>query len=120
MKKNDEGIIMLEFAILLPILLMIIALAVDVGFWMFQLNKLQTGANSSAMAGAYLLPDEVMAEARAFELASLNGYEAEAVVVTVGDNMVEVTISELGVLWFSGMFLKEPLNLKGSAVYSGN
>ena len=118
LKQDQRGVVMIEFAILLPLLILIIALAVDVGFWMFQINRAQTGANASAQAASYLLPDEGAARARAYEIASLNGFD-EGVQVDIDGDIVTVTISEKAVLWFSAIVIKDSPELKARAVYSG-
>ena len=119
-KKDDEaGVVLIEFAILLPILILLLALFVDVGFWLFQLNRAQTGANASAQAGAYHLPDEAEALARAYQIANLNGFDSDKVSIEINDNAVTVIITEEGFIFFSGIITQTAPQLKGVATFSG-
>lgn len=119
LKRNQEGVVLIEFAVLLPLLILIIALAVDVGYWMFQINKAQTAAGAAAQAASYTLPDEEAAAARAVEIAELNGFNAEAVQVEISGDIVTVKVTDRAVTWFSAILISEGPVLKGRAVFSG-
>jgi len=104
---------------MMPLIIILLALFVDVGFWLWQANKLQTASNASSQAGAYYLPNEAEAEQRAYYIAQRNGYESESVIIDIENNIITVTIYEAGYSFFSGMLTDSPPLLKGEASYSG-
>ena len=116
MIKDEKGQALVEYALLLPLLVLFVAMVVSVGLWTVELNRLQTAANAAAQAGALELPDEIAAESRARELAQENGY-SEGVQVEITGDLVTVTITNQIhiVLPIPG---KNPV-LRGRAVYAG-
>ncbi len=113
--KEEKGQALVEFALVLPIMLLILSLVIFAGFAAVELNRLQMTAQASALAGAGELPDEYAAFSRAEYLAELNGFP-EGVEITVEPSIIEVVISKE-----FEVFLPVPTNnptLTGRAVYS--
>ena len=85
LKNKQRGAIMVFFAILVPLFLGVIGLAVDAGFLYMQKAKLQDVADATALAGAGHLKDEnreKQVESAVVAFAGANGYvkdEDEAV-----------------------------------------
>lgn len=85
LKNKQRGAIMVFFAILVPLFLGVIGLAVDAGFLYMQKAKLQDVADATALAGAGHLKDENredQVEKAVIAFAGANGYvkdEDEAV-----------------------------------------
>ena len=80
LKNKQRGAIMVFFAILVPLFLGVIGLAVDAGFLYMQKAKLQDVADATALAGAGHLKDENREEqvAKAVSaFAGANGYKDE-------------------------------------------
>ena len=78
LKNNQRGAIMVFFAILVPLFLGAIGLAVDAGFLYMQKAKLQDVADATALAGAGHLNDEnrnTQVENAVIAFAGANGYK---------------------------------------------
>jgi len=75
-RRDERGQVLVLFAGGLVALLLIAALAFDVGSMLVQRRDEQNAADAAALAGArYVLTDPVAAETAAREVARLNGYE---------------------------------------------
>ena len=75
-RPNDRGQVLVLFAGGLVALLLVAALAFDVGSMLVQRRDEQNAADAAALAGArYVLTDTVQAETAARTIAQLNGYE---------------------------------------------
>ena len=77
LKNKQRGAIMVFFAILVPLFLGAIGLAVDAGFLYMQKAKLQDVADATALAGAGHLKDENREEQvknAVIAFAGANGY----------------------------------------------
>jgi len=118
MIRCEKGQVIVEFALLLPIFIALLALTVDVGLFIYDLQRLERAANSAAISAARELPDQDAAQAKALELAELNGFD-EGVSVTFEGNLVTVTITKEGGLYFARIFISEPPTLTARAVYEG-
>lgn len=114
---SDKGQALVEFALLLPIMLLFLALVVDAGTWNYQRAQLQTAASASAQAGAAMLPDTAAAEERALQIAEANGIDPADVTVNAEAGQVEVVIRKEGSVFFSQLFIKAP-EITGRAVYA--
>jgi hypothetical protein len=55
-RSNEDGNILVLFALLLPMLLMVCAVAIDVGYWWVNGKKAQIAADACALAAAQTLP----------------------------------------------------------------
>lgn len=78
LKNKQRGAIMVFFAILVPLFLGVIGLAVDAGFLYMQKAKLQDVADATALAGAGHLNDEnrnTQVENAVIAFAGANGYK---------------------------------------------
>lgn len=78
LKNKQRGAIMVFFAILVPLFLGVIGLAVDAGFLYMQKAKLQDVADATALAGAGHLKDdnrEAQVESAVVAFAGANGYK---------------------------------------------
>ena len=78
LKNKQRGAIMVFFAILVPLFLGVIGLAVDAGFLYMQKAKLQDVADATALAGAGHLKDdnrEAQVENAVIAFAGANGYK---------------------------------------------
>lgn len=78
LKNKQRGAIMVFFAILVPLFLGAIGLAVDAGFLYMQKAKLQDVADATALAGAGHLKDdnrEAQVESAVVAFAGANGYK---------------------------------------------
>ena len=116
MIRDERGQALVEFAIMLPVLLLLAALVLFSGLTTYELTRLQGAANAAAQAGARELPDQDAAQAKALELAQANGY-SEGVQVNTGGGLVEVVITNQ-----LDYILPIPIDnptLTGRAVYAG-
>lgn len=91
---NEDGQVLVLFALLLVVLMGFAALAVDVGSMTLTKTKLQSAADAAALAGAQDLPDESIAENTAVEYAKNNGVQESDITATAGydydPNKIEV------------------------------
>ena len=55
-RANEEGNVLVLFAILLPLMLVVCAIAIDVGYWWVNAKKAQIAADACALAAAQELP----------------------------------------------------------------
>ena len=104
LKNKQRGAIMVFFAILVPLFLGVIGLAVDAGFLYMQKAKLQDVADATALAGAGHLKDEnreEQVESAVVAFAGANGYKDKDKAVSsnfspLGDNVPDsnVTLEE--------------------------
>ena len=70
---DQRGFVLVWMALLLVCLLVIAALAIEVGRWYAVRSKLQHYADTAALAGAVLMPDLVQASNAAFDNLARNG-----------------------------------------------
>lgn len=84
--KNEEGQVLVLFALVLVVLMGFAALTVDVGSMTLTKTKLQTAADAAALAGASELPDDSTAEYTAVEYAKKNGVQESDAIATAGYN----------------------------------
>lgn len=87
MKKlftNEDGQVLVLFALVLVVLMGFAALAVDVGSMTLTKTKLQSAADAAALAGAQDLPVESTAEDTAVEYAKKNGVLESDIIATAG------------------------------------
>jgi hypothetical protein len=75
--RSQAGYVMVVTTIVLPLLLMMVAFAVDITIYFFRSVQLQRAADSSALAGVALMPRAQNAKTAALEVAKLNGYDPE-------------------------------------------
>ncbi len=98
-REQDAGVVAIYVALLLPVLMIFAAFAVDVSRWYVELQRLQKSADSAALAAAPFMPDNLgtnsPAVKAAIESARRNGYTIPASAVTQGarPSQVRVTIN---------------------------
>ncbi|MFQ5765083.1 MAG: pilus assembly protein TadG-related protein, partial [Rhodospirillales bacterium] len=133
--RDRRGVIVVLFALLLPIMLGFIGIGVELGYWFMQHRDLQAAADAAAIAGSYEL-----AEDRASSIGSIatqeaenNGWSATDGTITIrsqpfnstfpasgaftADNKaVEVLLTRTVGLLFSGYFLDNPVTINSRAV----
>ena len=72
---EDAGYVVIMFAIMLPVLFGLAALAVDVSNWYLAINRQQKAADAGALAGVIYLPGDFnTAKTTALAVATRNGY----------------------------------------------
>lgn len=106
--REDNGAIAVVVAGMLIILLVVTALAVDVGRLYYERQKLKNTLDASAQAGAYELPSNVVtARAKALEFATAN------------DSRSNPTVTFSCVVGSTGLTKQVPSNAVGSTCYPG-
>src|SRR4026207_1681823 len=74
-REGERGQVLVLFAGGLLALLVIAALAFDVGMMLVERRDEQGAADAAALAGArYVLTDQAAAQTAAFDIAAMNGY----------------------------------------------
>lgn len=87
--RGEHGQVLILFALLIPVLLGMAALAIDLGSYSAHRRSLQNSADAIALAAAQELPDEAAAEAKALEWAAK--YDLDA-----GDLTIETSAASVG------------------------
>jgi len=96
--ERDGGYVALLVAVALPLFLILAGLALDVGNWYLQAERVQRAADAAALAGAVYLPtDPTAANAAATNLAARNGYTTSTPGVTITLGQVTNHPSEMQV-----------------------
>lgn len=121
LKNKQRGAIMVFFAILVPLFLGAIGLAVDAGFLYMQKAKLQDVADATALAGAGHLNDEnreTQVESAVVAFAGANGYKDKDKAVSsnfspLGDNVPDSNVTlEENAEWRIAYAIDENMNDK--------
>lgn len=121
LKNKQRGAIMVFFAILVPLFLGVIGLAVDAGFLYMQKAKLQDVADATALAGAGHLNDEnreTQVESAVVAFAGANGYKDKDKAVSsnfspLGDNVPDSNVTlEENAEWRIAYAIDENMNDK--------
>ena len=109
----------------MPMLLGFTGLAVDAGTWYHGQQRLQMAADAAALGAARLLPHssagQLVLEAAALNEAmnvvagTAGTLNAPAVVIGANRANVAVTLSSSAPLYFSGLFLSQPVTLRAKA-----
>ncbi len=112
----EEGYVLPTTALLMVPLMIFVALAIDVGGWIVQANRMQAASDAAALAGAPLLPDQTSATRVAREIAGLNGFEhgldGVDVAVEFPDQVsIRVVISDAGERFFSQVVSDDTLTI---------
>ncbi len=111
--RRDDGFILATSGLLLVSLLVIAALAIDVGAWYSRGAQLQRAADAAALAGVVWMPDLATATSVAQTTASKNGFTngtngitVAVAPVTGNSHQLQVTITDSNVpRYFSQMFI---------------
>ncbi|MEZ4520335.1 MAG: pilus assembly protein TadG-related protein [Thermomicrobiales bacterium] len=119
--KHHNGQVIVLFALLLPVLIGIMGLAIDAGMIFQERRSLQSAADLSALAGASQLPaDPGAAESVARSVATENGVPGGAIAAVAGyggdDSKIEVTIDQTVGLFFMPVLGLDSVNISARAV----
>ena len=110
--REDRGYVMVMTAILLPVLLMFMALAVDVAYYYYRGVQIQRAADSAALAGVTRMPKFSEARRIADDVAKRNGFvnagdtEVAASRIPKNNKRLVVTIRDKNVPTFFGRLIK--------------
>jgi hypothetical protein len=86
--KNKEGAVIIIVALSLTAIMMVTALAIDVGSLYRERRNLQTVADSAALAGAQELPESPEGAAnKAYDYAEMHGVASGDIEVTISDTL---------------------------------
>ncbi len=114
-RSQRAGQMMILLALLLPVLIGVMALAVDVGIFYYHWSLLQSGADAAALAGAAYLPDNssrAVSTARSYaQTSGVGAGEITAVAVSSGQQTITVSFNREVSYYFGSI-----LGLKSSAV----
>jgi Putative Flp pilus-assembly TadE/G-like len=114
-KRGERGFVTVSTAIVLTLLLMCAALALDVAIWFARANELQRTADAAALAGVVQMPDQDGARIAAVEIATKNRVAAANVTVeTIPDapRELRVSVKDPNVRSFFGRFASNGIGLE--------
>lgn len=120
--KNEGGGIAIIFALMLPVLIGAIALAVETGYWFMVQRQAQHAADVAAYTAALRISrDDDLAAARAgatgvARASGLPEATGEVVVTLLDEHRVEVVVTDTRERLFSRIFLDGPIALQARAV----
>jgi Putative Flp pilus-assembly TadE/G-like len=118
-RSGEKGFIAVTTAIMMTLLLMCAALALDVAVWFSRAAELQRTADAASLAGVVRMPDFANASAIAQEIATKNKVRLSAVTVATVPNsprQLKVTIAEPNVRSFFGKLVNNGIPLQRSAI----
>ncbi|NQV48119.1 MAG: hypothetical protein HQ504_10095 [Rhodospirillaceae bacterium] len=128
--SDRSGVIIVLFALMLPIMIGFLGLGIEVSYWFQNRRNLQIAADSAAVGGAFELLDggtSTTATAIATTEAGRNGYDATTDTITVNippstgsyttdSNAVEVIMTSQLSLMFADYFLGDSITVNTRAV----
>ncbi|MBI1352620.1 MAG: hypothetical protein GC156_16080 [Actinomycetales bacterium] len=95
--RQERGAVAVLTAILVVVLLVLAAIAVDVARWYVEAQRVQNVADSAALAGVVSMPDFDKADARALQVASENGYPVSSKVtvtpLSIPDHPTQLSVT---------------------------
>ena len=110
-RGREHGYIMVVTALLLPLLLLMAAFAIDAGLFYYRANQLQRVADAAALAGVTHMPQFPSAEATAREVIARNGISDDAdhdiLVEALDTRKIRVTIRDRKIPTFFGQVVKD-------------
>ncbi len=118
---SESGVVAPVAALLFPVLFGMAGVGVDVSSWLMTKRNLQTAADAAALAGAWELANGITdtdaVEAAALKEAENNGYDPEGTnTITViigeddnGNSTVSANITQEVSVWFSSIFMDQPV-----------
>ncbi len=112
--SNERGFVAVTTALLLVILLLFMAMAIDVAIWFYRGAQLQRTADAAALAGVTRMPKFDSAETVARDIAAKNRLDPSLVTVRRVPNSpreLEVSITDPAVPSFFGRMLRNDLTM---------
>ena len=110
-RSREHGYIVVVTALLLPLLLLMAAFAIDAGLFYYRANQLQRVADAAALAGVTHMPQFPSAEATAREVIARNGITDDAdhdiLVEALDTRKIRVTIRDRKIPTFFGQVVKD-------------
>jgi hypothetical protein len=116
--ERERGFVTVTTAIVLTLLLMCAALALDIAIWFARANELQRTADAAALAGVVKMPDEAKARISAIDIATKNRVAAGNVTVETipgAPREIRVSVSDPNVKSFFGRFVTKGIGLTRSS-----
>jgi len=97
-RDDQRGVIIVMFALMLPLLVGFIGLGVEVAYWFSEKRNMQAAVDAAAVAGAYEVSESRSAntETIAQREAENNGWDAGAGTITVRNNQYNATYPASG------------------------
>ncbi len=96
--KNEKGVAIVLFAMLITLLMGFGAIAVDVGRVILEQTSLQNAVDATTLAAAQELPDTVKATAKANEYIAANGYAPADITIMFSNSNKTMTIEAKKIL----------------------
>lgn len=124
-RRREGGYVLAMTALLLVPLLVVSALAVDVGGWYSEASRMQKAADAAALAGVVWLPDLTAATNAARETAKRNGYpvssNVDVAVTQVNSTTLKVLITNRAAPVYLARFIKKTttVNRDATAQWTG-
>jgi Flp pilus assembly protein TadG len=118
--NSDNGAFTAIFAVMMPVLIAGVGLAVDVGFWYSSKRDLQNAADAGALAGGY---EFIRTNSQGFATTEANSVAAKNVdgpsqVTTTFPvaNRIQVTVQAAAGTFFLGSFISSPPVVRATAL----
>ena len=109
--NGERGYIVVVTALLLPLLLLMAAFAIDAGLFYYRANQLQRVADAAALAGVTHMPQFPSAEATARQVIARNGItddaEHDIIVEALDTRKIRVTIRDRKIPTFFGQVVRD-------------
>lgn len=117
-RVSESGLAVMWMAILTPILLAIVGLAVDAGYYAYRGIQAQRSVDAAALAGVVFLPDDATgAFGEAGRLLDRNGFTgAREIALGTKPNQLKITVTEEIPSFFARIVGKESFVLQKRAV----
>ena len=118
--RNKDGSVVIAFALMMPFLVAFAGMAVDYSVWVSQRSDMQGTADAAALAAARAYSETQSAAQMESTVSAMLGAHGQSgaahTVALISGNAVEVTLSEPGMSYFSGLMPFDPPTLSVRAV----
>ena len=118
--RGERGYVAIVTAIVLPLMLLLAAFAIDTGIYYYRSNQLQRVADAAALAGVTRMPQFPNAEATARDVALRNGIKQDAdhdvIVEALDVRKIKVTIRDRNISTFFGKIVKDHFDAERKAI----
>ncbi len=117
-EARRRGLVMVLAAVLMPVVVGAMALALDCGVMYLQRRQAQTAADAAALAGAYALyngSNQSVAQSAAIAVGAQNGFTIPSSNVTPTSTTVAVQVTATPPRFFSALWGKGSLTISASA-----